>query len=219
MNKKKESAFFDKTFYSGKSEPKKIADDEFARGFHEFSLHNNSAASNCNTVTNGYGEQPATQRWKEEVENYFIINLIKKIQKNIRNYLSKQRKRLMGLNNENANFSFISSSNNFSSVKPNKNNKDHILATANNFPLLKEEKVDNALTHSYNPQIMINNYYNLNSTVNLKNVFVSSNLKSHDFENEKQQSRRYGSKFRSEGSQYRTQPNLNYKIEESELLF
>lgn len=201
---------YDDTFYCAKSQVKKAAEDNLTNVFQIYQI--NSAINNINASNN---QSEESQLRNETLENYYLINLVRKIQKNVLLYLSKQRKKLVGFNNENANFSFISSSNNYSSVKPSRSKKDLILATVTNFPLLKdEEKAESSLAQSYNPQITINNYYNMSSEINLKNMFVNNNLKSHDFSNDKKL-HKYGSKFRVEGSQYRTQPNLNFNLEES----
>ena len=152
----------------------------------------------------------------EEIENYYIINLIRRIQRSIRVFLYKGKNNLIGLNNENYNISFISS-NNYSSINiKTKSKKDLILKTVSNFPLINDDKkssntTDNLHISNNTNTIHINNYYNLTNAYNDKQHYYLSTPKNKD--NSKI------AKMRNDSIQYKTQPNLNFNFEESKIIY
>lgn len=145
-----------------------------------------------NTNTKKHKEVVKEVNIKEEIENYFIINLVRKIQKAVKAFLLYKKRKLIGLNNENLQMSFISS-NNYSSNIRTKSKKDLALKTVGNIQLIKAES---SLKQSINRDI--------NNTPTNK-CFL---LNEFNRENDKR-------KYDSSQYQYRTQPNLTYNIDES----
>lgn len=137
------------------------------------------------------------------------------------------------------NLSFISS-NYYSTVGPSKTKKDIAMKTIQNFPKFKDSMKSTEFNNKFNPtkstdfdkqlyrhnqpaenqliksvnvngvgNIQINNYYNMSNTINMKNFYVNNPSMQTPGNYYKK------NKYRGDGCQYKTQPNLNINVGES----
>jgi len=157
---------------------------------HLSTFNNNEANNQTNAYSNtNPNKLKEIKDAKEEIENYFIINLIRKIQKAVKAFLYYKKRNLIGLNNEHLQMSFISSNNYSTANVKTKSKKDLALKTISNIQLIKPES---SLKQSLKREI--------NNTPKNKCLILD------DF-NKGQDKRKFDS------FQYKTQPNLTYNDE------
>lgn len=138
---------------------------------------------------------------------------------------------------DNVNVSFVSST-----FIPSKSKNEIIQKTVSNIPLVSEIRYLNNDFSPYNnlklpkdtnyipSTIHINNYYNLSNNINAKNVIIKSSKNLIPNTNNKNSNTnnkfninslfnklKTGTNFNCDGTQYKTQPNLNINVEESKL--
>jgi len=184
---------------------------------------------------------------KEEIENYYTLNLIRKLQRNIRLFINKSKKKdlLLGLNTEQLTFSFTSTNqtkfyNNInynpnSNTQLNSNLKDKEIKIPK-IPTKNEKKnteVDYASSNGFNSrkiktesnfhlkplefQKNYETYLVINPERNLKQEKELREIKEREREIKENEDGIISYPKISLSTQYKTQPNLKKSIQESKL--